>query len=409
MDAATFGNDPVIIMHENNSMNTELHSPSDRFAMMLVTDTLFDTNGVSRFIRDLSARAESFGVDLTVVSASPLAPETLPGGVVNLAPLLSVRMPFYKEQRLTLLPPLWRLYRELRRRKPRIVHLSTPGPLGWSALLLCRLLRIPCAATYHTDFPAFIAENTGSPRLEALTRWVMRRFYRSMRFLFSRSRTYLPVLRQFVDASRALYLPPGTDTDAFSPDHRVETGFWERYGLQGEGLVILYVGRLNVEKNLMFAVERFRELRRNVKRPVRFVLVGEGDYVRHADRWREEGICHIGVRRGEELGAIYASADLFLSASLTETLGQTVMEAQASGLPAVVGNRGGVTETVVDQHTGFILDAGQPERWVAALVRLVRDDELRRRMGEAARKRMEHASISRSCEAFFQRHREATA
>ncbi len=388
-------------------MNTKRSDST--FSILLVTDTLFDSNGVSRFIRDMAARAADFGAELTVVTASPIRPEGMPENIVNLRPFLAVRMPFYPEQYLNLLPPFWRLWRTLRARRPEIIHISTPGPLGWSALLIARLLRIPTAGTYHTDFPTFLEENTGSKRIRALTAWVMRRFYRSMAFTFARSQRYIPLMAGEIAIApeRIVYLPPGTDTGAFNPGYRSRPGFWEGYNIPGEPLVFLYVGRLSVEKNLPFMIERFRELRRNVRRDIALVLVGEGEYAAQAARWRSDNIHLLGVRRGEELSRIYANSDIFLSASVTETLGQTVMEAQASGLCAVVSDRGGVTETVVDQHTGFTLDVAQPGRWTAALEKLVRDGRLRSAMGRAAAERMQHASIRRSCEVFVRQHREA--
>lgn len=376
--------------------------------MMLVTDTLFDTNGVSRFIRDLASRAEGFGTELTVVTASPLAPERLPGNILNLKPPLALRMPFYKEQYLTVIPPLFRLYRIMRKTRPQIIHLSTPGPMGWSALLCARLLGIPCAATYHTHFPAFLEENTRSHLIGNAATLVMRRFYRRMAFVFSRSKGFIPLLTGTIGtkAVNTFYLPPGTDTETFSPEKRPEGGFWNRYGIGDNSMVLLYVGRLNVEKNLLFLIERFKELRSSIKTDICLVLVGEGEYARHAPSWREESIFYLGVKRGEELSKIYAASDLFVSASITETLGQTVMEAQASGIPAIVSDQGGVIETVVDQHTGFTISVTHPERWVAAMVKLVRDKELREEMGDAARQRMRKASIAESCRAFLQKHKE---
>jgi glycosyltransferase involved in cell wall biosynthesis len=381
------------------------------FSILLVSDTLFDTNGVSRFIRDMSEHARSCGADLTAVTASPIRTEELPENILNLKPFISVRMPFYREQRLNIVPPLLALFITIRSRRPQIIHISTPGPMGWSALFIARVLRIPTAGTYHTDFPSFLEENSGSRRIRALTAWVMRRFYRHMAFTFSRSKRYIAAMHGEIGIpeERIVYLPPGTDTEKFAPSFRPGPGFWKCYGIENDPLVILYVGRLNVEKNVPFMVERFRELRRNTRRHVALVLVGEGRYAEYADAWRKEGIYCLGVRRGEALSQIYAGSDLFLSASVTETLGQTVMEAQASGLAAVVSDRGGVAETVVDQHTGFTLSVEKPQQWTAALKRLVEDEALRRRMGEAACQRMQNASIRKSCEAFVQRHREAVS
>jgi len=391
-------------------MNTD-RPASDTLDLMLVTDTLFDTNGVSRFIRDLGAHAAACNSALTVVTSSPLAPEQLPPHVLNLRPVLSVRMPFYKEQRLNLIPPFFALWRIIRNRRPAMLHLSTPGPMGWSARLIAAIEGIPCAGTYHTDFPHILEHNTGSKTMKAVTEWVMRRFYRRLRFVFSRSKAFVPLLLRDIAIApeRCFYLPPGTDTRRFSPGMASGRHFWEGYGIAPESLVLLYVGRLNVEKNLLFLIERYRDLRRSSAKEIALVLVGEGEYSQLTPQWRAEGIFHLGVKHGDELSRIYAGSDLFVSASITETLGQTVMEAQASGLPAVVADRGGVLETVINGQTGYTLDVAAPETWVATLTRLVEDDALRRRMGAAAHGQMQNASITKSCEAFFARHRSEAA
>jgi glycosyltransferase involved in cell wall biosynthesis len=376
--------------------------------MILVSDTVFDTNGVSRFIRDMAVHASRFKTEFTVITASPIRPDGLPGNIVNLRPFLAITMPFYKEQYLNLLPPFVQMFRQIRRLRPQVIHISTPGPLGWSALLIAKLLSIPTAATYHTDFAAFLQKNTGSKTVYALTSWVMRRFYRRMAFTFSRSKRYVDTLKTEVALpdDKIVFLRPGTDTEAFHPRHRRSDTFWEHYGITDSPLVILYVGRLNVEKNVLFLIERYRELRQHTSRATALVLVGEGAYSEHAQRWKADNIHALGVKRGRELSEIYAGSDLFVSASLTETLGQNIMEAHASGLPAIVTDRGGVTETVVDGETGHTLSVDAPQLWVTRMQALIEDDRLRERMGTAAFERMQGASIIRSCEAFLGKHKE---
>ena len=400
---AVSGNFGVILVHENNNMNTKTDTP---FSMVLVTDTLFDTNGVSRFIQDMASHAHLHGVSLKVITASPVETAPLPPNIVKLKPFLATRMPFYKEQYLNIVPPLYTLYKSIRSNKPEIVHISTPGPLGWAAFFIASLLRVKKASTYHTDFPAILESNTGSPHVGRITTWVMRRFYRPMVFVFSRSKRFLPLLHDEIgiDVDKSFFLPSGTDTEKFHPCNARPKSFWKRYGIDETATVLLYVGRLNVEKNVLFMVERFKELRRQTRRHVALAVVGEGEYERFADSWLEDEIHVLGVKRGEELSQIYASSDIFLSASETETLGQTVMEAQASGVPAVVTDKGGVTETVVDQHTGYVLSVKAPGHWVSVLKRLVEDAALREQMGVAAHRRMQKASIQSSCEAFLRKH-----
>ncbi len=391
-------------------MNTKRKAGQNvQLNMVLVSDTVFDTNGVSRFIRDIAAHAHRYETSLTVITASPLNTGDLPRNIMNLKPLFAMRMPFYKEQFLNIIPPFFMLYRQIKTLQPEIVHISTPGPMGWSARMIAAMLHIPCAATYHTSFPTILEENTGSRHIAAITKRVMRRFYRPMQFVFSRSKQYLPLLNDEagITPSRTVLLPSGTDTESFNPAHARARCIWTDYGIGEERIVLLYVGRLNIEKNLLFLVERFKELCATTDKKLALVLIGEGEYEKYAPKWRDQHIHHIGVKKGKKLSQLYASSDLFVSASVTETLGQTVMEAQASGIPAVVSDQGGVTETVMDGETGFTLAVDTPATWVEKLHLLVEDHELRKKMGEAAHTRMQSASILKSCETFFQKHKDA--
>ncbi|MEJ2527750.1 MAG: glycosyltransferase [Sulfurovaceae bacterium] len=302
----------------------------DNIKIVLVTDTLFDTNGVSRFIHDMVYFAPKNNATLTAITAANIDLPISSPNIICIQPFLAMRMPFYKEQSLQVIPPLLSLWKKIRALKPDIIHISTPGPLGWSALFMAKILKIPTAGTYHTDFPAFLEENTGSKTIRKITVWFMRRFYKQMRFTFARSNPYIKTIEEEIGISRQkiIYLSSGTDTQKFHPSFK-EEGFWIRYGIAKDALILLYVGRLNVEKNLLFLIDRFREFKKETKQKVVLVLVGEGEYAKHADEWMREDIFYLGVKRGEELSSIYANSDIFMSASATETLGQTIMEAQA--------------------------------------------------------------------------------
>ncbi|MBN2767536.1 MAG: glycosyltransferase [Campylobacterales bacterium] len=383
-------------------------SIQDKIKIVLVTDTLFDTNGVSRFIHDMVHHASKYNATLYAIAvASDNTPLTSPF-IIRLKPFLAMRMPFYKEQSLQVIPPLLSLWKKIRALKPDIIHISTPGPLGWSALFMAKILKIPTAGTYHTDFPAFLEENTGSKIVGKITTWFMHRFYKRMCFTFSRSKSYIKIIEEEIgiDQKKIVFLSSGTDTQKFHPSFK-EKGFWTRYGITKDALILLYVGRLNVEKNLLFLIDRFREFKEETKQKVVLVLVGEGEYVRYTDEWKQEGIFYLGVKRGEELSSIYANSDIFISASTTETLGQTVMEAQASGVCAIVTNQGGVVESVQDGISGYTLSIDAPETWVETLKELTINQQKKAQMGQAGFHQMQERSIEASCQAFIEEHKRA--
>jgi glycosyltransferase involved in cell wall biosynthesis len=398
------GNKVVITFDYDFSM--QCLSREDNIKIVLVTDTLFDTNGVSRFIHDMVHFAPKNNATLTAITAANINVPISSPNVICIQPFLAMRMPFYKEQSLQIIPPLLSLWKKIRVLKPDIIHISTPGPLGWSALFMAKILKIPIAGTYHTDFPAFLEENTGSKTMRKITAWFMRRFYKQMRFTFARSKPYIKTIEEEIDISpqKIIYLSSGTDTQKFHPSFK-EEGFWTRYGIAKDALILLYVGRLNVEKNLLFLIDRFREFKKETKQKVVLVLVGEGEYAAHADEWMQEDIFYLGVKRGEELSSIYANSDIFMSASTTETLGQTIMEAQASSVCVIVADKGGVIENVQDGISGYTLSIECAHLWVEKLKELSVDQQKRVAMGMAGFQQMQERSIEASCQAFITQHR----
>jgi glycosyltransferase involved in cell wall biosynthesis len=381
-------------------------SKENDIKIALVTDTLFDTNGVSRFIHDMVHYAKKYNTTLVAITASNNDMLISSSDIIRLKPFLAMRMPFYKEQSLHIIPPFLSLYRSIKKLNPHIMHISTPGPLGWSALFIAKILNIPIAGTYHTDFPAFLEENTSSKKIRKITAWFMHRFYKQMRFTFARSKRYIATIEEEIgiDQKKIFFLNAGTDTKKFNPSFK-KKNFWIKYGIAKDTVMLLYVGRLNVEKNLLFLIDRFKELRESLQQEVVLVLVGEGEYVKYADEWRLDGILYLGTKRDEELSCIYANSDIFISASTTETLGQTVMEAQASGLCAVVSDQGGVVESVQNEISGYTLSVDFPEHWVAKLKELTINQKKRVMMGQAGFHQMQERSIEASCQAFISQHR----
>ena len=375
--------------------------------VLLVSDTVFDANGVSRFIQDMAAQSRGRGGNFSVLSSSPLGPEAPENNIVNLRPFWYMRMPFYKEQFLTIVPPWWKMYRYVKALRPDIIHISTPGPLGLCAMAIAKRFGIPVAGTYHTDFPSYIRRQINAGFAESVTRRFMRFFFHRMQKVFSRSRLYMGILQRDLDisASRLEFIPPGTDIAKFAPAHRSET-VWPRFDVRSDSIKILYVGRLSVEKNFLFVVELFETLQESCDVPLSMIVVGEGALAEAVSRKRNSHIHLLGLQRGEALSQLYASSDLMLFASVTETLGQVVMEAQASGLPCIVSDQGGVTDIVDTERTGFCIPVDEKKQWLEKSRQLIEDETLRKRMGSAATLQMQNRSIERTYTRFMQAHKE---
>ena len=351
------------------------------------TDTLTDVNGVAKTVRTLAALARERGRKMVAITCGIGAhpPHCAPFGEVEVAdfpPLASFPIPGYESQHITL-PPLAQVLEHCERERYSEILISTPGPLGLAGLAAAKLLGIPVAGIYHTDFPLYVRHLAGSATLEDMTWTYMRWFYGRMDKLYVGSRCYRDVLlRQGFAPAKLALLPRGVDAGFFNPEKR-SPHFWERFGA-GPGFKFLYVGRVSREKNLDALLAAF-ELFLASGRDAQLAVVGDGPCLPElARRHRRPEILFTGFLHGEDLARAYASADLFVFPSTTDTFGNVVLEAQAAGLPAIVSNQGGPQELVAPLNAGLVVDVGRDGELVRAMMRLHDDRDLRAEMAERA-------------------------
>lgn len=361
----------------------------------LFTDTYADTNGVSRFIQDVADQARITGRDLQVLTSTRLAPSCPKPNVRNYRPHVARPLRKYPDQDVVWLPPAWTMIRDTVRRRPDVIHVSTPGPVGMVGVIAATILDVPITGVYHTDFPAYVRDLYGNGFLGRVADSFMRGFYRRFKAVFTRSPQYIQVLRRLGLPPDLLFdLVPGMDTEHFHPRRRRE-GVWDRYGLDPRVPKVLFVGRVSTEKNLPFLTavwDQFLTLRGQAD----LVIVGDGPYRERMEKQLVGRAMFLGRRTGDDLADLYANSDLFLFPSVTDTLGQVVMEAQASGVPAIVSDQGGPQLTVQDGVTGWVLPTDDPLRWVHAIQDMVDQPVTRRLMGDAAHQRMQSRGFARS-------------
>lgn len=387
----------------------------------LFTDTLGDVNGVCRFIQNVAEMAERTGRDLEVITSTRL-PVPTRSNIYNFAPLVAGAIPKYENLELVL-PPLTKILRHLDTHRPDVVHISTPGPMGLIGRMIARRRGVPVLGVYHTDFPAYIDQLFDDHAMTWTTRRYMTWFYRPFAAIFTRSADYADRLVSLgLPRERMTALVPGVDTKVFDRRFR-DRSIWSRTAgtasdhepgdeTRGDGVVrVLYVGRVSVEKNLPLLNTVWKRAAARLRAAgarAQLVIVGDGPYRETMERELEgTGASFLGFRHGGELSALYASSDLFVFPSVTDTLGQVVMESQASGLPVLVSDVGGPKEVVDDGRTGFVLPADRPDLWVDQIVSLATDAQRRRAMGEAAFEAMQGMSIERSFEHFWRVHEDA--
>lgn len=279
------------------------------------------------------------------------------------------------------LPAPMTLMRAWRAERPDIVHIVTEGPLGWSALFAARQLGIPVTTDYRTRFDQY----SGFYRLGVLSGTISG----ALRAFHNRSDlTFVPTRSLVQELSRAGYrelacVGRGVDADLFSPRRR-STDLRSMWGAGDAQLVAMHVGRLAPEKDPLLVRAAFRAIRTQVP-DARLVWVGDGPMREELER-DAEGEIFVGLRRGDELAEHFASADLFLFPSRSETFGNVVLEAMASGLPIVAYALGAAQEHLGTHPAACVVPLGGGARaFVESARNLASRPEVRKYLGAIAR------------------------
>lgn len=272
----------------------------------------------------------------------------------------SFGLPGYREVRFGF-PMRLVLQSRWSRRRPDVIYVATETPLGASAITAARALGIPAASGFHTNFHQYVAHYR-MPLLEKATMSYLRRVHNRSAATFVPSRDVITELdaRGFENLQ---FLPKGVDTKQFSPKKRSLT-LRQSWGMGPGGLAGLYVGRIAAEKNLPLIVETFTEIRKRIP-DFKGVFVGAGPKLEELKREHPEFI-YAGVLRGEALAEHYASADLFVFPSVTETFGNVTLEAMASGLAVVAYDYAAARLHIVDGVNGFTAPFDDREAYLAA-------------------------------------------
>ena len=369
-------------------------------------DTFYEINGVAHTSRHFEAFAQRRGLPFfclhpgkreSAFSEQQLGELTtldIPRGSGLSVPLekdLSFDPAFLRHRNL--------LGDKLRAFRPDIVHVTGPSEPGILGAWLAKSLQIPLVASWHTNLHEYAAQRSmwllrmlpqsqvpaATMKVEQTALKACAWFYRMAEALFAPNVELCRLLEQSTSRPCAL-MPRGVDTIAFSPQHRDRAS--------SEELVLGFCGRLSIEKNV-FLLGRIRtELLARGITNFRFLIVGHGK----EESWLREHLPNAeftGVLRGQELARAYANMDVFVFPSHTDTFGNVVLEALASGIPAVVTPDGGPRYIVRDGETGLI--AGD-DGFSAAISRLVEDSALRARMSVAARR----YALSASWDAVFE-------
>jgi glycosyltransferase involved in cell wall biosynthesis len=307
------------------------------------------------------------------------APDTAPQhvGSAQVIPLPSLGMPLAPETRVAL--PTMLVGNYLDEFAPDLIHMFSPALLSLSAMLSGRRRNIPIIANYQTDLPGY-AGHYGLHFLSQPARDILRYIHNGCHLTLAPTQRILRQLRAW-GYHRLRHWGRGVNLERFNPNRRSQE--WRERLLNGrdpDSLVCVYVGRLANEKRVDLLLETARTP------GIALTIIGDGALREELEaRFAGTGTHFMGYVFGDDLGRAYASADVFMFTGPNETFGQVAMEAQASGLPAIVINQGGVADLVTDGVTGFHVPE-DPHTFAGAATRLRDDPGLRQRMAQAARR-----------------------
>lgn len=352
-------------------------------------DTFYEVNGVANTSRYFEAFARKRSLPFLCVRAGPANGAAVDGSIRTLElPRSAFSFPVEKDLRFDL--AYWRylpcMLEETERFGPDLVHITGPTELGFLGAWIAHHLQVPLVASWHTNVHEYAATRAGwftrlfgkhrpavDQRIESAALHATAVYYRLARMLFAPNHELCSLLERVT--GRPCYLMTrGVDTDAFSPAYR------DRRTDDGE-FVLGFVGRLSVEKNVALLVTIEEQLRAVSQAKFRFMIVGHGG----EEAWLRQHLSNAeftGILRGKELARAYANMDAFVFPSHTDTFGNVVLEAMASGVPAIVTPDGGPARIVHDGETGFIR---ADQDFAAAVTRLAADPQECAAMRDRAR------------------------
>jgi len=322
----------------------------DPMRVAVVADGLAHVHGVGQTLAQLRERGLR-GHETDLIGTDANVDRRLPA-------VTEVELPHYPGLSLGV-PSLSAVAEALTERHYDLVHVCAPGPAGIAAALMARVMALPLLGSYHTELQAYVRARTGDTTLEGTVGAIVAKFYASCAVVLSPSSSADASLERLgIPTERVFRWQRGVDTTRFDPLRRSTTRLPGRFN-------ILYVGRLSREKGVDLLAEAYLEARQRDRR-LHLVLAGRGPEEELLRKRLGAQATFLGWLEGDELANTYASADLFVFPSTTDTFGQVILEAQASGLPVLAVRAGGPTELIEDGRTGCLVSP-HPEELATAI------------------------------------------
>lgn len=361
--------------------------------LALFTDTYYpQVNGVSRTLGKLTTYMDRQHVDYMLFAPDCQADEDL--FTSNVHRFTSMKFFLYPECRIAL-PKLSLIRNQLQEFNPDLLHVATPFNIGMCGLHYGKKNNVPMVASYHTNFDDYLKHyylEWFSPVMWKYLTW----FHQPFSSTFVPSNETRHRLNEKGFENLKLWRR-GVNCEHFSPLKKNQS-LRERYNFQ-EKYILLFVSRLAPEKNLETLQKIMWKLPDELKRQTRWLVVGDGPAMPHFKENVPINVTFTGYKEGEELAELYATSDLFIFPSATETFGNVALESLASGTPVVAANAGGLTDVVSGERNGLFCSPNKEEEYISAIRRLLSDHTERRMMGYEGR----GYALSQSWEAIFGR------
>ncbi|MFZ1994250.1 MAG: glycosyltransferase, partial [Solirubrobacteraceae bacterium] len=342
-------------------------SDGDRPRVALVADGLGGMHGVTHTIQQIRERGVP-GYEVEVIGTDRDVDR-------RLSAVAEIDIPFYRGLQVGV-PSLPAIVETLAEGRYDLVHLTSPGPSGIGAWLLARVLDLPVIGSYHTELAAYAGLRSGAAHLEAIAGAALGAFYGACDVVLSPSPASDERLAELgIASTRVARWDRGVDLDRFDPGLRDAEMF-------GGKVNVMYCGRLTREKGVDLLADAFLRARDEDPR-LHLVLAGGGPEESVLRERLGDHATFLGWLSGTDLPRAYACADAFLFASRTDTFGQVILEAQASGLPVIAVGEGGPASLIIDGETGLLVEPS-PEALAGALLSVVRTPALRERLRKTA-------------------------
>ncbi|KAJ8533048.1 hypothetical protein K7X08_015937 [Anisodus acutangulus] len=366
-------------------LDSEMKQPR-RIALFVEPSPFAYVSGYKNRFQNFIKYLREMGDEVMVVTTHEGVPKEFYGA--KLIGSRSFPCPLYRKVPLSLaLSP--RIISEVAQFKPDIIHASSPGIMVFGALIIAKLLSVPIVMSYHTHVPVYIPRYTFSWLVQPM--WMVIKFlHRAADLTLVPSAAIAKDLEAYkvTAANKIRVWKKGVDSESFHPQYRSHEMRVRLSNGEPDKPLIVHVGRLGVEKSLDFTK------RVMVRLPdARIAFIGDGPYREELEKmFHGMPAVFTGMLLGEELSQAYASGDVFLMPSESETLGLVVLEAMSSGLPVVAARAGGVPDIIPDDQQGkigYLFNPGDLDDCMSKLVPLLHDAELRDTMGKTARVEME--------------------